>query len=509
MAARVSWAAGLIDRFRAFANPNALRAEGAPRGARYGRRSALFEQNRQHLNAVIAGAGTTLRGRVRFLIREGSYAGAMKRIWTDYAVGTGWTPVSQHENAAVRAALHAWWKAWTDVADFDGRTDYYGLQALIADEEFEVGEVFVRLHPDPTVGLQLQVIESEQLPYSNLPAEGYSLPQGHEVRLGVEFDARGRRVAYHFYRQHPGDGTKENVEARLLMRVPAEEVLHIYRIRRPGQIRGYPQLAGAIVPNFKLEEYEDALLERAAQSAKYVGSIQRSRGDNEDPVPPGSDGEAREYQLETGVIYELDLDEKLEFNQPPEPGAGFDDMERRFIAKACAAVGLPYAEVSGDLKNANFSSARIGRQPLRRSVERWGHGTLCFQLNRPVWAQAIRYGLLAGRLALPRGASRAVEPYLPVNWLPPHWEYVNPLDDVKADEVAVANGFKPRSHVIAEQGHSPEEVDAQIAADQTRQDRLKLRIGPMKGGASAKTTDPATDAEPPAQDESAPEDAAA
>ena len=491
MAARTSWTAGIAQRFRAFANPHGLRAEGTPRGARSGRRSALFEQNRQHLNAVIAGAGATLRGRVRFLIREGSYAGAMKRIWTDYAVGTGWTPVSLHPNAEVRAALNLGWKAWTDLCDYDGLTDYYGLQALIGDEEFEAGECFVRLHPDPDVGLRLQVIESEQLPYSNLPAEGEALAQGHEVRLGVEFNARGRRVAYHFYRQHPGDGTKEFSDARLLMRVPAEEILHIFRVRRPGQIRGYPQLAGAIVPNFKLEEYEDALLERAAQSAKYMGFITRAGGGNEDPTPVGSDGGAREYQLETGVLYEVDPEEKIEFNTPPEPGAGFDDMERRFIAKACAAVGVPYAEVSGDLKNANFSSARIGRQPLRRSVERWGHATLNFQFNRPVWAAWLRLGMLAGQISLPRGASRQIEAYLPVNWLPPHWEYVNPLDDVKADEIAVANGFKPRGHVIAATGYSPEEVDAQIADDQGRQDRLKLRIGSTKSqNAAASTTKP-------------------
>lgn len=490
--------ATIWDRVRAFANPGAsMQADGSPRGSRGGRRSALFEQSRQHLNSVIAQAGPTLRARVRFLVREGSYAPSMKRVWTDYAVGSGWTTVSLHETPAVRKALHKAFKAWTDQADYYGLTDFYGLQALWADEEFEAGEVFVRKMIDPDVGLQLMTIESEQLPYSNLAAEGHVLAEGHEIRLGVEFDKRNKRVAYHFYREHPGDGTKLVTDAKMLVRIPADEILHIFRVRRAGQIRGYSQLCGALVPSFKLEEYEDALLERAAQSAKYIGTVKRVGAGGEDPKDPkdaSADG-GREYKLETGILYELDEDEEIEFSSPPDPGSNFDDFERRFIAKQCAAVGLPYGEVSGDTKNMNFSSARIGRQPLRRAVERWGNGTLAFQALRPIWAAWLQLALLKGDIALPRGAARTVEAYLPVNHLMPKWEYTNPVDDVKADALDVMNGFKARSTVIAERGYTAEEVDEQIAADQAREKALNLKITPTTstpgGGQAQAEPDPA------------------
>lgn len=447
-----------------------------------------------------------MRARCRFAARENAVAINAKEVWVSYAVGTGWTPSLDHRSATVKAALHAWFKDWTDVADYDGRTDFYGLQALAAGEEWEAGEVFIRKIRTPGVGLQLQLIQSEQLPYSNMPAAGYVLPDGNEVRLGVEFSGN-RRVAYHFHRKHPGDGTRMDITSDMLVRIPAEEIIHFYQVRSPGQIRGYPQLAGALVPSFKVEEYEDALLERAAQSAKYVGTIKRLSPETDDPVSEeGADG-AREYTLETGVIYELDRDEELNFNAPPDPGSNFDEFERRMIAKQCIAMGTPYAETSGDLKNTTFVSIRVGRQPFKRRCDRWGHGTLVFLLCRDVWIEALRFDLLEGRVALPRGASRLADHYRRVNWIPQAWEYTNPVDDAKADQIMVAEGFKPRSTVQEERGYNAEETDERIAADRRREEKLDLKLGPRsKPGPETEerpAPEPSNESEDTAKDDNA------
>lgn len=490
---------GLLARLTAAASVLATgrltASEGAPRGGRAGRRSALFDETRRHLNSVIASAGPTLRARCRFAARENALAISAKEIWVSYAVGTGWTPSSQHPNPEINKALHEWFKAWTDIADFDGRTDFYGLCGLAAGEEWEAGEVFFRLVRKSGAGLKLQMMQSEQLPYSNMAAAGYVPPAGHEIRLGVEFDAAGERVAYHFHRQHPGDGTKMQISAEELVRIPAEDVIHFYEVKAPGQIRGYPKLAGALVPSFKLEEYEDALLERAAQSAKYIATIQRVSPDG-DATSGATDAAAagsREYTLETGTMYELDADEKVEFNNPPDPGSNFDDFERRMTAKACIAMGIPYAETSGDLKNTTFVSIRVGRQPLKRRCDRWGHGTLVFLLCRRAWTEALRFDLLEGRVALPRGASRDVSAYSRVNWTPTSWEYTNPVDDAKADKIMVDEGFKPRSVVQEERGYNAEETDAQIAADRRREETLDLRLGPRQSAAEETDGDRAGD----------------
>ena len=48
------------------------------------------------------------------------------------------------EDAEVRDRVQRLWLAWTDEADADGLTDFYGLQSMVAREMFVAGECFVR-----------------------------------------------------------------------------------------------------------------------------------------------------------------------------------------------------------------------------------------------------------------------------------------------------------------------------------------------------------------------------
>ena len=102
-------------------------------------------------------------------------------------------------------------------------------------------------------------------------------------------------------------------------------------------------------------------------------------------------------------------------------------------------------------------------------------------------------------MGLPRGASRAFSSYLDLKWVAPAWEYVNPVDDAKADQILVDNGFKPRSQVQEEAGYNAEETDAQIADDRRREESLDLNLGPRAPEAAAPDApaqDPTTDAKP-------------
>ena len=63
------------------------------------------------------------------------------------------------------------------------------------------------------------------------------------IRAGIEFDKLGRRVAYHLYRSHPNDGALAPMSGTggiNTVRVPASEIIHLFRPLRPKQIRGEP-----------------------------------------------------------------------------------------------------------------------------------------------------------------------------------------------------------------------------------------------------------------------------
>ena len=446
------------------------------KAARRGRASAGFEGQRQHINSAIRQGGALLRERSRFLCRENGLAISSKAIWTAYAVGTGIMPTPIGLTASRKKALLQAFYDWCQQSDFDGLTDFFGQTAQISDERFEVGEIFVRKVVTADRPLQLQMLASEQLPYTVVNPTGKAA--GNVVRLGIEFDGP-KRVAYHFYLYHPGDGTVSVADRLRTVRIPADEILHIYKVRTPGQLRGLPDTLGALIPANKLDEYDDALIERAISGSKVSGIITKGSSDRESGAVTLSgavdnkDGTAT-LDFEVGTILELETDEKWDTVTPPDPGANYGEFVYRQTSKACAAMGVPYLEATGDLRRAPYSAGRLGRMPFKRRIEQFQYLELVPQFLRPVWLAWLSDGLLRGTIVLPRGSARTVEAYAKVNWMGPKWEYIEPYKDRQAEVLAIDNLLEARSDVIAQRGDDPDELDERIRDEQRREKRMGL-----------------------------------
>ena len=64
--------------------------------------------------------------------------------------------------------------------------------------------------------------------------------------------------------------------------------------------------------------------------------------------------------------------------------------------------------------------------------------------------------------------------YLACGWLPPKWDWVDPLKDARAEIEQIDAGLKSRTQALAERGYDAEQVDAEIAADKAREKSLGL-----------------------------------
>jgi len=148
-----------------------------------------------NLNADILGTGRTIRDRAGYYAINNAHARAAVEALVANIVGPGIVPSPQHPDPAVRRRLTDAFARWTDAADFDGQTDFYGLQALAARQMIETGESFAHLMlaPDggPDVPLQLRLLHPSQVP-TEWSVGGMINPL---VRGGVEFDTMGRRQA--------------------------------------------------------------------------------------------------------------------------------------------------------------------------------------------------------------------------------------------------------------------------------------------------------------------------
>ena len=435
----------------------------------------------ENINSLVASGGPRLLARSRELVVTNGYAANACEAFASNLVGDGIKPSSLIEDPNLRDRVQRLWLAWTDEADADGLTDFYGLQAMVAREMFVAGECFVRLRPRRAedgllVPIQLQLLQSEMLPFDKTETAA----NGNRIRCGIEFDAIGRRVAYHFRRRHPGDSTDQGMTATETVRVPAEDVLHIYRPIDAGQIRGLPHVAPAMVRLFLLDQYDDAELDRKKTAAMFAGFITKTAPEEQLMGEiEATDDSGATVSLEPGTLQVLLPGEDVKFSSPADVGGGYEAFQYRTLLSVSASLGLPYHLVTGDVRQANYSSLRAELVEFRRRVEQLQHGVIAHQLCRPVWARWLETAVLSGALDLPDFA-RSPARYRPVNWIPPRWDWVDPLKDIQAQVLAMEAGIISRRKVVEATGYDVEEIDRENATDAKRAGDLGLhyRISP-------------------------------
>jgi lambda family phage portal protein len=416
--------------------------------------------------ALEAGAGTIAARAAAFAANNATGARIVDSLVSN-VIGAGIKPRSGIDSEVVRARLHRRWRSWTDMADLDGRGDFYALQAALVRDMVVLGEGLAVFTTDPATGApQLRRLHPSQLDASvNRRADG----RGYVVS-GVEFDAQGRRTAYWIRPGHPGDAY--GVLPLTPERIPAADVTHIFRSLMPGQVRGVSWLAPVLLPAKELDALADAMLVRAKVAALFAGVVVDP--DGQGLVDAEATGGALEASLEPGALVSLPPGKSVEFPTMPDQG-GATALMTSTMRLIATGAGVTSEQASGDYSATNYSSARAALLEFRKFVEGIQHHVVVYQLLRPVWARFVRFQVLTGGLsAAAYSADRAA--FEMVDWLPPAWPQVDPAKEVEAQVAAVRAGFKSRSEVIAERGLDAEDVDRAIAADAARLARLGVNL---------------------------------
>jgi lambda family phage portal protein len=456
-----------------------------------GRRLRAIPTVTRAINTLIRAYGHTVLARSRYLSANNAYAAAAREAYVGAMVGVGINPKPLIPDAALKEEVQQVWTDWTDESDADGLTDFYGQQAIIAGEMFEAGEVFVRFRPRLpqdgfAVPLQLQVIPAEMLDTNR----NIDLGNGRRIECGIEFDAIGRRTAYHFWSVFPGTDQYFGIPAGLYKVVPADEILHIYRPIRAGQIRGVPHTLSALTTLALLDMYDDAEAERKRIAALFGAFITRPdipepeddplvtqgpQGNQPQQQPVGNlaDVAGSSWDLQPGAMFNLFPGEDIKFAEPADVGNSYEPFQYRALLRVAAGFGVPYSDMTGDLRQTSYGSIRAGIITFRRRIEALQHAVMVYQLCRPVWNRWWTEAVLAQAVPVNAADFAAKQRnYRRVEWVPPHWDWIDPLHDIEAEELAVANHFKSRSEVIKAMGNDPEVVDKEIAQDREREAAL-------------------------------------
>lgn len=472
--------------------------------AGHGRRTQGWRRTPASQNTENAVSLPTLRYGARELVRNNAYAAKAVRSVAGHTVGKGIRPRPVSESERIRRRANYYWDSFVDSCDVEGRATFYGIQKLVMRTVVESGEALVLYIPRPaTFGLkipmQVRVLEPDHLD----DTKWGPTPGGGVIVQGVEFDASGRRVAYWIRHDHPGDTISWTYEAGSV-RVPAQFVDHVFETLRPGQARGVTWFAPVALKLRDHADYAEAVAVKKKIEACFVAFVTRP---NTGPQSPGVTGAAetgadgkRGETVSPGMIKHLSEGEDVEFGQPSSSSGEVDYMVHT-LHEIATGIGMTYMQMTGDVRQANYSSMRSGTLDFYGLVDGWQHDMIIPQLCRSAWRRCAM--LAAARESLP--SDLRAEHSVPVR------PWVDPLKDIKAARDSVRAGIETMPDLIAQRGTDPDEHIREMKSWKDRLDEagLVLDSDPRRvtqGGAAHKN-DPLDeepdedDAEDPASDE--------
>lgn len=480
--------------------PQASVMTGYDAGA-WGRRAQGWSATRLGPNTLLWSNLEQLRARSRDAVRNSAIARSAIDKFESNVVGSGIVPHFLHPDPDIKNKIQQAWDKWISQADYAGQLNFYGQQALAVREVFEAGECFVRFHVRPEsdglyVPLQLQLIESEQCPvFRNiLPGSAEYNARNNAVRSGIVFDDQDRRLGFDMYVGQPYDSMFGNpMSSTQFIFVPIEEMLHIMKPLRAGQLRGEPWMTPVLAKLYELDQYADAELVRKKISSMFAAFILKPSPDDQifppapypsssditDPLNPASPTFTTQDQgteigkIEPGTIQMLLPGEDIKFPQLPESG-DYSNFMISEIHKFAAGIGLTYEQVTGDLRGVNYSSIRAGLLEFRRSCEQFQANIVIHGLCQPVKRRWMKEAVLSGALELPEDYFDDPTPYEECVWVAPGWQWVDPQKEMTAYQQAVRSGFTSRTQVVRESGLDPEVIDAQSAEERKRAKSLGL-----------------------------------
>jgi lambda family phage portal protein len=480
--------------------------------ATMGRRTLSIGTSTRGINSLALADGTKLLASARKTAMENPLAVNGITSFIAEVIGTGIRPHSQHSDPVIRRKLEKEFSLWVPQSSAtrrigpggkpDSLQDFFLQQALICRNVVEAGEAFARLRPrlaadlSPSglrVPLQLDLIEPEQLASWRMSADMAS--PNNIVRGSIEFDGIHQRVAYHFYREHPGDSAiwPNSFE---VVRVPAENVLHLIEFTRGSQIRGITSLASILIQLSDLDDFSDGT--RLAQKLGSYLFAWKKTVTPDDPqlnnvgTTVGTDvaPEGVAYvESQPGTVTVLDTNAGEEMGFYSHPGVAntyetFMRIERQPIA---AVLRNTYEMLTGDMNQVNYSSARVRLLSLRRIWEQFQMSVMVHQFCRPVWRAWLDAAALVGVIDATDYARRPEE-YLNVEWSGQPWDWVDPVKDVESVRMQIESCLTSREAEVAARGKDVEEVDTAIARDHSREQ--KLGIVPVYGTSRVTETVP-------------------
>lgn len=433
-----------------------------------GRLFASWLANNDSADQGIKNKARLARARSRELAENNEYVKGFLRLLANNVVGPegiklqvkamdvnakGEEKLDERANRIIELA----WKRWSKKKKFVHRARRLNFRMfcrLAIQSVAREGEIFVIFYRDDKSNpfrFTLGLLEADFLDLDyNVPNYG----DGRSIIMGVEVDSVGAPMAYHFFKKHPGDGA---ITERV--RIPAEDVLHLYVPERVSATRGMPWFT-ASGPTLKMVGgYEEAEVVAARVAASKMGFYVSPDGEVfEGEVDEMNDDGDFFQDAAPGKFGKLPAGYDFKTFDPTHPGANFESFCKHQLRKAAVGLGVSYTSFGNNLEGTSYSSIRQGALDERDGwmvLQNWLIDELC----EPVFERWLESALLTQAVPLPMAK---FDKFNAPQFKGRRWTWVDPQKDANGNQIELSSGQATVNDLVGEKGMDYEDHIKQL-----------------------------------------------
>jgi lambda family phage portal protein len=286
--------------------------------------------------------------------------------------------------------------------------------------------------------------------------------RGTQIRMGVEMDQFGRRVAYHLLSNDPSETYFFRQDKVFRESVPAKDIIHLGIRRRADQTRCMPWMITSGYRMNMVGKYEEAEVTAARVAASKMGFI-TTEGDGANPEYVGeidSDGN-KVMDAEPGAFETLGKGQDVKIVDWQHPSTAYGQFLKTALRGVAAGLGVSYNSLANDMESVNFASGKLGlaeERAMWKAIQYWFIESFCEE----VFSSWLYSSLTGGAIPLP---FTKFEKFNSPIFRGPRWGHTNPAQEVEAEIRRRNAGLTSNTRILAEMNIDIDDVLNEIAAE--------------------------------------------
>lgn len=378
-------------------------------------------------------------------------------------------PISDDPDDPDVALLRREFHRWAECAGINNES-LWDMQWTAAGELPAAGAALWRVTIDEhlaargEIPVRIMPLEVEWL--SDQPAG--DLADDHKFVLGVEYDAKGRRVAFHIsHPEHrfglPGTSASAKVE-----RVPdlrfgnGEGIIHAFSPSRVTQSHGEPIIAAVIERLYQANDLVRLELGSARVASNL--SVIFETGDNlaygdEDETDGAGTSGTPVQSMPLNTIFRADPGETAKIVQNTRPTQNIGIFLETIIGEIAGATGVSRRWLTRSMEGGNYSRDRMDRL-LSKQIMDPVKRCLGYHLATRVYEAVAPWILLRAGRPVPQSFAHEIRPDQP--------EFIDPVKDTAGLKAQVDSDFATEEEVLAQRGR-----DRAIVRKKRQQEKLE------------------------------------